>query len=357
MFSREVSREEVEYICSLMGMKIRAYGGQLYASCPLASHLHPKGKDSSKGLSIKAVGPGIYNCHGCDNKGTLFDLTYLYAQYEKDERPHQEIKKILNVLDFQVPKIQYGSHRRGRIARMLNKAKDAEYEITEEIFQEKFLPHVHLDYLKSRGVGEKQILRWEIGFDQKESRVVFPARSWGTRKFLGITGRTILPDGEPKWKHYLGLKTASVLFGEHILDASEPRAYLVEGVFDVLRLRGLGVKNVMAVLGSTLSEEHRKKLCHWFKEVVFIPDFDDQGTGMKYVDGIVNQLKIEGKDLSGVGIAGVHHNKDYVFRYPKPPKWENSDFRFSPISDLLGLDPGEFKSEHVSIALSHIVWI
>lgn len=357
MFLREITEEELIYIFELMGSRIRKGRGNFYGSCPIAHHTHQKGRDKSKGLTAWAKGPGTYNCHGCNIHGPLFQLTRLYGQYERDLRPHDELNRILDITDYIPEKIEYGDRKKGIVSKMLAQAKDQDFLVTEEIFQEKFLKHVHLDYLKSRGVGEKQILRWEIGFDPRENRVIFPVREWGTRELIGVSGRSVLPDGDPKWKHYVGMKKDRVLYGEHLLDVNETRAYVVEGFFDVLRLRGLGLKNVVASMGTSLSDQQRKKLCNYFKEVVFVPDFDDAGMGLRFVEEITPQVKIEGKNLDRVGIAGVRQNKEYLFRHPKPPKWENTDFRFLPVDDLLGLDPGDFKSEHVSIALSHIQWV
>lgn len=349
-----ISEEQIDWLFSLMNVRLQKKGGQRYGSCPIARHTHQKGRDRSQGLSVKAKGHGVYNCHGCQIQGTLFELAKKYAEYEGDLRPLEFMQSITEVGYIPSKVYEWDKHKR-QGERMLSSAKDAEYVVTEEIFKEKYLPHVHVEYAKSRGITQKELLEWDIGFDLKESRMIFPIRDW-MQRFVGVSGRTVL-NQDPKWKHYLGTRKDNALYGENKLDPNDTTVYVCEGFMDVLNLRRLGLVNVVGTLGTSVSNQQRKNLCNFFKKVIFVPDFDDEGMGLKFVEEVTVQILIEGRNLQGVGIAGVRQNPEYSFRMPKPIKWENIDYRYRPVDILLGKDPGDFKASDLSVALSHIEWI
>ena len=101
-------------------------------------------------------------------------------------------------------------------------------------------------------------------YDRFRNRLTFPIRS-GDGTLIAFGGR-ILGDGEPKYLNSpetAAFRKRSTLF---CLDrarramADESRALVVEGYFDCLSLHRVGVKNVVATLGTALTSDHARLL-------------------------------------------------------------------------------------------------
>jgi DNA primase len=101
-------------------------------------------------------------------------------------------------------------------------------------------------------------------YDRFRNRLTFPIRS-GDGTLIAFGGR-ILGEGEPKYLNSpetAVFRKRSTLF---FLDrarramADESRAVVVEGYFDCLSLHRVGVKNVVATLGTALTSDHARLL-------------------------------------------------------------------------------------------------
>ena len=119
----------------------------------------------------------------------------------------------------------------------------------------------------------------------------------------GFAGRAIAADGKPKYLYTKGFPRAAILYRfNHVIDVARQASekvrsinkrekgwsfdlFLVEGLFDALRLETLGIP-VCAVLGSVLSEEQAKLLVQLALQVGqaagilnihFFFDFDESG--------------------------------------------------------------------------------
>lgn len=120
----------------------------------------------------------------------------------------------------------------------------------------RFLPRAAREYLDSRGIADESRARWEIGYDEATSRIVFPARDMrGVTRFL--TKRSIIGErppylNEPKESH----KTA-LLYGACYANREQIRStglVLVEGVIDTIRLHQHGIPIAAGILGATLND-------------------------------------------------------------------------------------------------------
>jgi len=146
------------------------------------------------------------------------------------------------------------------------------------------------EYLKANKVSEASML--ELGlvtksnknnqiYDKYRSRLMFPIID--TRgKIIGFGGR-IIGEGEPK---YLNSSESSVflkknnLFGlDKAKDAisKEGYAFLVEGYMDMVSLYQRGIKNVVASLGTALTENQAKLLHRYCSKVILCYDADAAG--------------------------------------------------------------------------------
>jgi hypothetical protein len=135
-----------------------------------------------------------------------------------------------------------------------------------------------LDYLhKKRGLKDKTIQKWEILWQPKAGRIAIPIRDCQQR-LVAVSGRAFRDGQHPKYMHSTGFRRDFYLYGEHLLEEKPGQVgYLVEGFFDVINLWQLGYDNVVAMMGSYLSQIQVEKLVKYFSRLVVVPDGDQPG--------------------------------------------------------------------------------
>ena len=118
-------------------------------------------------------------------------------------------------------------------------------------------------------------------YDRFRNRVIFPIRN-SARQVIGFGGR-IIDQGEPK---YLNSPESSIyskrgsLYGlplasQHI--SRENRVLVVEGYLDAITLYQAGILNVVAALGTALSEQHIQLLRRYSQNIIMVFDADTAG--------------------------------------------------------------------------------
>ncbi|MCP4901049.1 MAG: DNA primase [bacterium] len=118
-------------------------------------------------------------------------------------------------------------------------------------------------------------------YDRFRNRLMFPIRSADGR-LLAFGGR-IIGDGEPKYLNSPEGPTfqkRSTLFALDLAKraiADEGTAIVVEGYFDCLSLHRVGVKNVVATLGTALTTDHSRLLKRLAEKVLLCYDGDQAG--------------------------------------------------------------------------------
>ncbi|MGJ7456411.1 DNA primase [Halomonas sp. MA07-2] len=145
-------------------------------------------------------------------------------------------------------------------------------------------------HLTERGIGEAVqveygllVHREESGrtYDRFRDRVIFPIRDVKGRT-IAFGGR-VLGDAKPK---YLNSPETPVfhkgrelygLFEARQADHRLERVVIVEGYTDVVALAQFGIRNAVATLGTSTSEEHLTRLFRVVSEVVFCFDGDRAG--------------------------------------------------------------------------------
>jgi DNA primase len=270
---------------------------------------------------------GLFHCFGCGVGGNVFTFLMRYegiSFYEAvkslAERYGIPIEEVEGVQEKLEPYFE--------INRMAN-----------EIFRMKLLHpregKVARDYLLKRGVAPKSwelyglgyapdqwdllsgffeqkgkdlLLVEEVGliirgtkgyYDRFRGRIIFPIEDIRGR-ILGFGGR-ILGEGEPKYLNSPDspiFKKGECLYGlkqarDHIIQKRE--AVIVEGYFDVISLAQSGLRNVVAPLGTALTEVQLRILKPLVNKVLLLFDGDQAGrkAAMRAVELLV-QEGIEG---------------------------------------------------------------
>jgi DNA primase len=248
----------------------------------------------------------IFKCFGCGVSGDVIkflmqieNLTYqqvlekikdeygLEIEISQKGKVFGEERKILEI-NYSALKFFRGELKKNKEAlEYLLKRNLSEKTIND--FEIGFSPGNTLlrDYLYSQGYDYELIKKAGLldyqNFDRFQSRIIFPLRD-EKGKLVGFTGR-IFPENLPGPKYLnspetLIFKKSEFLYGlyfakEHIL--VQKKTILVEGQFDFLLSWQNNLKNIVAVSGSALTENHLRKLKKYSSNLVLAFDNDQAG--------------------------------------------------------------------------------
>jgi DNA primase len=172
------------------------------------------------------------------------------------------------------------------------------------------------------GFTEETLRTFDVGFDMQNMRITYPLRDLHG-KLVGISGRTIYDDVQPRYKIYdreyptwgvaertrEDAKRGGLLWNAHnvypeIFFGRQPKVCLVEGFKACMWVVQAGFRNTVALIGSFLTWEHQWILERMGAEVyVFL---DNNPAGWKGRDYI-------GKTLSKtLTVRVVEYNDDEI---------------------------------------------
>lgn len=163
-------------------------------------------------------------------------------------------------------------------------------------YQEKYLEELGLIYKKNHDV-----------YDVFRNRIMFPIHNL-EGEVVGFTARCYLSDETPKYlnsKETYLFKKGCILFNYHrAKDAIrlQKEVILVEGNMDVIRLYSVGIKNGIALMGTSLTKEHIEALKKLRCKIILMLDNDNAGETATYSIGNIfeeNQMDFRIVRLSG----------------------------------------------------------
>lgn len=162
------------------------------------------------------------------------------------------------------------------------------------------------DIINSKLTSLKEVNEWNFF----ENRIIFPITD-ENENVIGFSGRTINDIDKPKYKNSiesLVFKKSQLVYNyshakNHIRSSNE--IVILEGFMDVISLERIGIKNSIAIMGTTLSEYHIKLFSKLTKNFKLFLDGDKAGVNaslknaMMLMDININVTIIEnntGKD-------------------------------------------------------------
>lgn len=294
--------------------ELKGRGNQHMGLCPFPDH-----NEKSPSFSV-SEDKQLYHCFGCKKSGNIFTFLETYngfsfveslqhlaqrahismpelkqdASYKgsskvvKDQRQQMtRINRMTAVFYHQKLKSLPPEHKLGAYLKKRN--------LTPEVIDEFRLGYAPEgwgelnDHLASQKVPSK--LAQDLGlirqnkkgghFDLFRDRLMFPIFSIDSQ-VIGFGGR-IIDQGQPKYINSVEsevFKKGQSFYGlektaKHIRSAD--RVFVVEGYMDLLSLYSKGVQNVVATLGTALTENHVRLLKRWTKNVVLLFDGDQAG--------------------------------------------------------------------------------
>ena len=208
----------------------------------------PKCNHHKKKLSVN-IDKNVFKCWICDYRGSnIYRLVRKHASYEGRGK-WRELAGNLDLLEFQ------------SVIDSIFLQDEEEEEIVVDLPSEfvslanknnSIQAQVARNYLFKRGIDERDILFWKIGFcsgGEYAGRIIVPSfnEDGDCNYFIG---RTYQDD----WRKYMNPPTAKskIIFNELYIDWSEDLT-LTEGVFDAI----IAGQNSVPILGSTLKQQSK----------------------------------------------------------------------------------------------------
>jgi hypothetical protein len=219
---------------------------------------------------------GAFNCfnESCNGRGPSIDVLYERLMGIKDHVVEAEVSSNKEKVESLRDKILFAGIKKDL------EPKALAYPTVESIDKHKDA----LEYLEKRNIPEWVWRRAGATFSPKHKRIVLPISL--SNKIVGYSGRSILPNVQPKYYRPIE-NIGSVLYDPAgILNmAKKPsRVFIVEGEFDALSC----MREWLPPLASFHSHLSKEAFVHLsgFQEVVFMYDPDASG-----VAGMVKAVK------------------------------------------------------------------
>lgn len=165
-------------------------------------------------------------------------------------------------------------------------ADDIEDEIGWEIAMERIsINYSNVDdvrrlrYLIDRGFAPSVLQSFEIGYSERQRRIVIPVRN-ELYRIVGFIGRAVDQTMKPKYLYSRKFPRAQILF--NLNNAKHyPSVIVTEGSLDAMKVHQAGFPNVVATLGSQLTKHQAELLNINFNEIIIMTDDDEAGEGLK----------------------------------------------------------------------------
>ena len=261
---------------------------QLTGRCPIH-----KGENAT--AFRVSVSKNCWNCFStCKSGGNILDLVGKIEDVSIREAAKLiaewfDIKEAFQAPEKPTPKVQSKAPTRVNGSQHKEPKPEGEDEtITENKPLGFELNNLEADhpYLFERSLSKETIETFGLGFCTKgvmRNRIVIPIHN-DKGELVAYAGRTPgdPPEGEEKYKLPKGFRKSLEVFNLNraLKESSEQPLYIVEGFFDCMRLWQTGLKRVVCLMGSTLSDAQAAaivRVTHQNSKVVLLFDEDDAG--------------------------------------------------------------------------------
>ena len=285
-------------------VKLKKSGATYFGLCPFHNEKSPS-------FSV-TPSKQMYYCFGCGEGGNIYSFIMKYENYSFLEA----VKLLVDRAGVALPEAEYSAEEkknRDLKATLFEINKKAAIYFYHQLKSDK--GKVGLSYFRERGLSEKDIVHFGLGYADKTSndlyrylkslgyadeilketglfsflekgtydkffnRVMFPILDINGR-VIGFGGR-VMGEGKPK---YLNSPETRIfeksrnLYGMNFARTARASYMLIcEGYMDVIALQKSGFTNAVAALGTAFSEQHAMLLKRYIKEAVLTFDSDEAG--------------------------------------------------------------------------------
>ena len=288
---------------------LKRQGGSLWACCPFHNEKTP---------SFHVVpSRGIYKCFGCGKSGTAVGFLMEYEKLTYTEALRHLAKK------YNIEVKEEDETAEQIAARQRSESLMAVSEFARKFFcdqlQESEGRAVGYRYYRNRGITDATIEQWSLGWapsgkttfvdaaraagykdefilaaglaiqteegtliDKFRERVMFHIHSVSGR-VIAFSGRTLKADNQAKYVNspeteiYIKSKNLLGIYFAKGDIAKKDRCILVEGNVDVVMMHQMGIRNVVASCGTSLTEEQIRLIKRFTENITIMYDGDSAG--------------------------------------------------------------------------------
>ena len=292
----------------------------------------------------------IFHCFGCGVGGNVFhfvskmeNISFIESVQLLAERAGIELPKSSSAEDERLSNLKAKVYEVNKTAAQFY--HETLYKPTSKIAQE-YIKKRKLDnntlkafligyagennelynFLKSKGFGEEEMLassligKAENGrfYDKFKRRIMFPIQDVRNR-VIAFGGR-VLDDSKPKYinsPENIVYSKGRNLFGLNVARSMQAgmlkRILIVEGYMDVISLHQRGVTNVVASLGTALTDAQGRLLRKNSEQVIL--GYDADGAGQTAIMRGMDILKNMGVDIRVLQISGAKDPDEFIIKY------------------------------------------
>ncbi len=318
---------------------------------------------------------GFYHCFSTAEHGNIFD----FIMKTQNLKFGEAVKYLANLAGMQPYTFSKKDEEREK---QWNEYSEL-FNMYIEFYHSELLKNPEFnfvkDYLKKRNLSKEDVLNFKIGyvpylsnfyekikskfsdkiindtglfyFDEKKNkfverfrdRIIFPINSI-TGHPIALGGR-IIKDNNYSAKYINSPETPFFRKGSNLYNLDYARklsnkiqhVYLVEGYMDVVGLRSKGIENVVANLGTSLTDRQVSVLNQFYDDLIICFDGDESGykAAIRAAENLIKELKPE-KQISFLFLPDkedpdsyVNKNgKDHFLKFTKTNKILIHDFLF-----------------------------
>ena len=274
------SEIQIADVIQQYGIPLRATGGELRGQCPLPTHT----SDNSHNSFSVNLERNLWCCQSMsctEARGGKLGGTVLDLVADMEGCSVREAAEHLREW--------FGDGRDRRAStRVPAPAQTPNLPLR---FHLRDVDHLH-PYLESRGVTAATARSFGAGYyggaGMLHGRVVIPIRNERS-DLIAYAGRSIAGE-EPKYRFPAGFHKSQVLFNLNRARYSGGRTVVVvEGFFDAMKVHQAGFRNVVGLMGSSLSADQSALLEKHFRRAVLMLDGDPAGA--RAATGIGERLR------------------------------------------------------------------
>ncbi len=345
---------------------------------------------------------GFYHCFSTAEHGNIFD----FIMKTQNLKFGEAVKYLANLAGMQPYTFSKKDEEREK---QWNEYSEI-FKLYVEFYHKELLQNESFNfarkYLKKRNLSKKEVVDFKIGyvphspnffesikpkfnkkiiidtglfyFDEKKNhyverfkdRIIFPINSI-TGQPIALGGRTI-KENNYLAKYINSPETPFFKKGSNLYNLDYARklsnkaeyVYLVEGYMDVVSLNSKGIENVVANLGTSLTDRQVSVLNQFYDDLIICFDGDESGykAALRAAENLIIELKPE-KQISFLFLPDkedpdsfVNKNgKDYFIEFTKEKKISIHNFIFNHYKNLAKNNPSSlaiFEKKIRSIAYS-----
>ena len=329
-------------------LPIEQRGKNYFAICPFHDDHNPS-------MSISPE-KQIYTCFVCGASGNVFNFVMNYEKISFVEA----VAKVASIagINLSIKATHKSRNKDDTYSKFYGM-----YELANKYYQNNIKTlygKTAISYLKKRNIDESVIKEFEIGlslndnnvtkllknkgfneddlidigicgkkddfvYDVFRNRIMFPIHD-SDNKVVGFSGRIYNGESESKYvnsKESVIFKKGKILYNysRALNEAREKKQIIiVEGFMDVIRLYTIGIKNVVATMGTAITKEHADLIRRLSKNVILC--FDGDSAGQKATISALQMLENIGLEPKIVRLEDGLDPDDYIVKKGKE-KFQN----------------------------------